>query len=136
MNPVGVQVFSGGEILVTSRAAQHAMRIGIRAAQREARRDGMAALPAVWWELEAALVEAARRYGDGTAVGREPDEPRTLTPSRYVTTAEAAHMLGTSPRAVRALCERGTLEAVHRKRTWYIPVESVYDRLEQQGDEQ
>ena len=123
MSP-NVEVLSGGELLLRGTAAEGVGRLCRSAIRQAARTDGIAALP--WLlELEAAAVLAVER-ADGMAVYRSSSpQPGLSCMDDLLTTTPAAQRLGISARAVRAACERGSLEAKRRKGQWLIPADEV-----------
>ena len=53
-----------------------------------------------------------------------------MTDIRYISTKEAAGIMGLSTRRVVGLCNAGKLEGALRKgRNWMVPEETVYDYI-------
>lgn len=127
----GVEVLTGGELLIRNPAHVRAVLVALRGVARLGGRDGIAPSPVLRELLQA--TETAVGRCDGRPVPRPHPPELELATTRHVGSVEAAQILGVSPRAVRELCQRGTLAAIRRKGHWVIPVEEVFDRRDRKG---
>lgn len=130
-----VEVLAGGELLIRDPATVRVLLRLVDTATRTNRRDGIR-MPAYLRELREAAVVAVERQ-DGMSAYRQATAPAPLLPvsTRYLTTPEAAAMLGVTERAVRAQCQTGAMDAIRRKNGWRIPVEEVLDRKQRQKEQ-
>lgn len=124
----GLAVMSGGELLISGPEYVDAIARAVTGMARLGRKDGISPSPVLRDLLDAS--DLALRRQDGRAEYRElPSQADFRGMEDLMGTTAAAEKLGVSPRAVRALCERGALDgAVLRKRAWLIPREVVLAR--------
>lgn len=123
-----LEVMSGGELLIRSPRYLRLVQVALNRVVKTASRDGIGPSPALRELLDATV--AASKRADGMAAYRCAVEAQPLeVMSDELTTTQAAQQLGISPRAVRGLCERGTLDATQRKGQWLISADAVLDQI-------
>jgi len=133
--PGGVVVLGGGELLLSG-VSVAAVLAACRLAVRVARRDGIG-VPGVLVELEAAAALGTARMarsGSGTSEYPSGVEGAESLPEDLIGVQEAARMLGTSARAVRARCARGTLSTAQLVGgRWLLDRVEVQDRVDRRA---
>lgn len=130
MQESGVTVFSGGEVLLRSDRSLAVVAGALGIAARAARRDGIG-LPADVAELVQALKLGLARMSSvsGTSEFRTEADWEDSEAEELVTTQEAAQLMKTTERNVRALCQRGSLVTARRiGRRWVMDRADVLGR--------
>jgi Helix-turn-helix domain len=129
-----VMVLAGGELLLRG-SAVHEVARALRLAVRLAARDGIGVSRSVR-ELEAAatLALARARSAVGTPEYRERADLAESDPEDLIDTGQAARLMDTSTRNIRALCQRRTLSTARRVGgKWVVDRADVLHYLERKA---